>query len=106
MRGVVAEAETPLERFTSLPGGDVFFVSSERGTKEPLLTYVRRAVRHRLRCGCRHGGVPRGESGAGEHDAFARQSRIGIKRHDIANTQRYRWRLPRYADKGGIGGAP
>ena len=33
---------TPLERFTSLLGDDVFFVPCEWGTKEPLITYVER----------------------------------------------------------------
>ena len=33
---------TPLERFTSLLGDDVFFVPCEWGTKAPLLTYVER----------------------------------------------------------------
>ena len=36
------EGVTPLERFTSLLGGDVFFVPCEWGTKAPLLTYVER----------------------------------------------------------------
>lgn len=33
---------TPLQRFTSLLGGDVFFVPCGWGTKEPLVTYVAR----------------------------------------------------------------
>ena len=36
------EGVTPLERFRSLLGGDVFFVPCEWGTKAPLLTYVER----------------------------------------------------------------
>ena len=35
-------AMRPLERLTSLLGGDVFFVPCEWGTKEPLLTYAER----------------------------------------------------------------
>ena len=100
MRGVVAEAETPLERFTSRPGGDGFFVPGERGTKEPLLTDVERAVRHRLRCGCRHGGVPRDESGAGEHDALARQSRRhGVGAHRGWVPEKLRVRAVRVAGR-------
>jgi putative DNA primase/helicase len=36
------EGVTPLQRFTSLLGDDVFFVPCEFGTKEPLVTYVER----------------------------------------------------------------
>ena len=36
------EELTPLERFTSLLGDDVFFVPCEWGTKVPLVTYIER----------------------------------------------------------------
>lgn len=40
--GPAGETPTPLLRFTSLLGEEVFFVPCEWGTKKPLLTYVER----------------------------------------------------------------